>query len=145
MNQELGMSTRSYQELKALNSFKQRFEYLKLDGAVAHSTFGGKRYLNQTFYRSDEWKRTRRRVIMRDNGCDLGLEDYPIYGRVLIHHINPVTPEDIQRRSPAIFDLDNLITVSFETHNAIHYGDYSLVRKDIVERRPFDTAPWLGG
>lgn len=135
----------SYSEVALLPTFRQRFNYLQLDGIVAHSTFGGRRYLNQAFYRSEEWKRVRREVILRDEGCDLGLPDYPIQGRVLIHHINPITPEDIQRRSPSVFDMDNLIAVSFETHNAIHYGDYSLISKDVVERRPFDTAPWFGG
>lgn len=136
---------RSYSALSEFSTFSQRFNYLRLDGVVAHSTFGGRRYLNQALYQSDEWKRLRREVILRDDGCDLGLPDFPIYGKVLVHHINPITPEDIQRRSPVVFDMDNLITVSFETHNAIHYGDYSLVSKDVVERRPFDTAPWLGG
>ena len=128
-----------------LHSFEQRFNYLKLDGVVAHSTFGGKRYLNQALYQSDEWRSLRLKVILRDDGCDLGHPDHPIHGRILIHHINPITPEDIQSRSPIVFDMDNLISVSFETHNAIHYGDYSLINKDVVERRPFDTAPWLGG
>ena len=136
---------RSYPNLIQYKTFRQRFNYLKLDGVVAHATFGGKRYLNQALYRSEEWKRIRREVILRDDGCDLGLPDFPIYGTVLVHHINPITPEDIQQRTPVVFDMDNLITVSFDTHNAIHYGDYSLITKDVVERTPFDTTPWLGG
>lgn len=136
---------RTYSEMLRYQDFRQRFEYLKLDGIVAHSTFGGRRYLNQALYQSDEWRHLRMEVILRDDGCDLGLADYPIHGKALIHHINPITPEDIQHRSPIVFDMDNLITVSFDTHNAIHYGDYSLVGKDVVERRPFDTVPWLGG
>ena len=139
------MIIRSYSELVKLSTFRERFDYLKLDGVVAHSTFGGSRYLNQALYQSDEWKRVRREVVLRDEGCDLGLSPFLIVGRVLVHHINPLTPEDIRHRSPAVLDPDNLVCVSFDTHNAIHYGDYSLVTKDIVERRPFDTIPWLGG
>ena len=139
------MGARSYSALTRLHTFRQRFDYLKLDGVVAHATFGGQRYLNQALYQSSEWKRVRREVILRDEGYDLGLPGFLIYGKVLIHHINPITPEDIRRRSPSVLDMDNLICVSFETHNAIHYGDYSLVDKGIVERTPFDTVPWLGG
>lgn len=131
----------------ALNyfDFERRFNYLKLNGTVAHSTFGGHRYLNQALYQSDEWRRVRRQVVLRDDGCDLAIPDRPIYGKILVHHIEPITAEDIVNRAPIIFDLDNLITVSFETHNALHYGDYSLVGKDVVIRRPNDTSPWLGG
>lgn len=136
---------RTYSELSRLESFRDRYEYLKLDGVVAHTTFGGRRYLNQALYGSDEWKRARNEVLLRDDGCDLGLPGFPIVGKLLVHHINPLSAEDIIKRSPAIFDPDNLITVSFMTHNAIHYGDYSLINKDVVERKPFDTAPWLGG
>lgn len=135
----------TYSESLLYKDFERRFNYLKLNGAVAHSTFGGHRYLNQALYQSDEWRRVRRAVILRDNGCDLAIPDRPIYGKILVHHINPITQEDIQNRNPIIFDLDNLITVSLETHNALHYGDYSLVNKDVVNRRPNDTAPWLGG
>lgn len=135
----------TYSELVTFSGFKQRFDYLKLNGVVAHSTFGHGRYLNQALYQSDEWRRIRRQVILRDDGCDLAISDRPIYGKILVHHINPITAEDVLNRSPAVFDLDNLITVSFETHNALHYGDYSLVAKDVVIRRPNDTSPWLGG
>lgn len=133
---------RSYSEALLYHDFERRFNYLKLDGVVAHSTFGGHRYLNQALYQSDEWKRIRREVILRDDGCDLAIPDRPIRGKILVHHINPITQEDIVNRAASIFDLDNLITVSFETHNALHYGDLSLVCKQTIERMPYDTAPW---
>lgn len=136
---------RTYTGAIDYHDFEHRFNYLKLNGAVAHSTFGGHRYLNQALYQSDEWRRVRRQVILRDDGCDLAIPDRPIYSKILVHHINPIRVEDILNRSPIVFDLDNLITVSFETHNALHYGDYSLVEKDVVVRRPNDTSPWLGG
>lgn len=136
---------RSYAEALRYPDFESRFNYLKLDGAVAHSTFGGHRWLNQALYQSDEWKRIRRQVVLRDDGCDLAVPDLRIYGKILVHHIDPITKDDILNRSPKVFDLDNLITVSFETHNALHYGDYSLVSKDVMIRRPNDTSPWLGG
>lgn len=134
---------RTYSDALLYRDFKRRFNYLKLDGIVAHSTFGGHRYLNQALYQSDEWKRVRREVILRDDGCDLAIPDRPIHGKILVHHINPITQEDIVNRAAAIFDPDNLITVSFETHNALHYGDYSLVAKDVIARKPNDTSPWL--
>lgn len=134
---------RTYSDALLYKDFERRFNYLKLDGIVAHSTFGGHRYLNQALYQSDEWKRVRREVIIRDNGCDLAISDRPIFGKILVHHINPITQEDIVNRASTIFDLDNLITVSFETHNALHYGDYSLVAKESVVRKPNDTSPWL--
>lgn len=139
------LNMQSYNEVLSLPSFKQRFDYLKLNGVVAHSTFGHMRYLNQALYQSEKWRRTRREVILRDDGCDLAIPDRPIYGKILVHHINPITPDDVLNRSSKIFDLDNLITVSFETHNALHYGDYSLVAKDVTIRRPNDTSPWIGG
>lgn len=132
----------TYSEALLYPDFERRFNYLKLNGVVAHSTFGGHRYLNQALYQSDEWQRVRREVIIRDEGCDLAIQDRPIYGRILVHHINPITQEDILNRSPVIFDLDNLITVSFETHNALHYGDYEHISKDVVTRSPNDTCPW---
>lgn len=136
---------RTYAAALLYTDFERRFNYLKLNGTVAHSTFGGHRFLNQALYQSDEWRRTRRQVILRDEGCDLAISDRPIQGKILVHHIEPITVEDIADRAPKIFDLDNLITVSFETHNALHYGDYSLVARDVISRRPNDTAPWLGG
>lgn len=137
------MANLSYTEALLYPDFKRRFNYLKLDGIVAHSTFGGHRYLNQALYQSDEWKRTRRNVILRDDGCDLAIPDRPIRGKILVHHIEPITQDDILNRSAKVFDPDNLITVSLETHNALHYGDYSLVAKDVVIRQPNDTSPWL--
>lgn len=134
---------RTYSDALLYRDFERRFNYLKLNGVVAHSTFGGHRYLNQALYQSDEWKRVRREVILRDDGCDLAIPDRPIHGKILVHHINPITQEDIVNRAAAIFDPDNLITVSFETHNALHYGDYSLVAKDVISRKPNDTSPWL--
>lgn len=136
---------RKYSEAILYPDFERRFNYLKLDGVVAHSTFGGHRYLNQVLYQSDEWRRVRREVILRDEGCDLAIPDRPIRGKILVHHLNPITQEDIVNRASCVFDLDNLITVSFETHNALHYGDYSLVTKEVITRRPNDTSPWLGG
>ena len=133
---------RTYSDALLYPDFERRFNYLKLDGIVAHSTFGGHRSLNQALYQSDEWKRVRRQVILRDEGCDLAIPDRPIHGKILVHHINPITQDDIVNRSRIIFDPDNLITVSFETHNALHYGDYSMVDRTVVERRPNDTVPW---
>lgn len=132
----------TYSESLLYPDFERRFNYLKLNGVVANSTFGGHRYLNQALYQSDEWQRVRREVIIRDEGCDLAIPDRPIYGRILVHHINPIMQDDILNRSPVIFDLDNLITVSFETHNALHYGDYECINKDVVARSPNDTCPW---
>lgn len=135
----------TYSQAIAYRTFEQRFKYLKLNGIVAHSTFGGHRYLNQALYQSDEWRRIRRQVILRDNGCDLAISERPIYGKILVHHINPISAEDILNRDIMVFDLDNLITVSLETHNALHYGDISLVSKDVTIRKPNDTSPWLEG
>lgn len=133
----------TYSEALLYPDFKRRFNYLKLNGTVAHSTFGGHRYLNQALYQSDEWKRVRRNVILRDDGCDLAIQDRPINGKILVHHINPITQDDIVNRSPSIFDLDNLITVSFDTHNALHYGDILLADAELSVRHPNDTSPWL--
>lgn len=133
---------RSYSELMSIPTFEERFEYLKLNGTVGEMTFGSKRYLNQTFYRSSIWKSLRNRIIIRDNGCDLGIEDRPIYGRVIIHHINPLTELDVLSNSPSMVDPENLICVSHMTHEAITYGDNSLLIPDLVERTKFDTCPW---
>ena len=133
---------RTYKELSMLVTFEERFQYLRLDGKVGQDTFGFDRIMNQRFYRSPEWKRIRDRVIIRDNGCDLGVPDRIIYGRVLIHHMNPITREDILRRRDSVLNLEYLITVSFGTHNAIHYGDESLLPMELIERRPNDTCPW---
>lgn len=134
---------RSYKELSRLKSFEDRFAYLRLHGKVGSDTFGFDRYLNQALYSSTEWKRFRRQVIIRDNGCDLGDPGRPIKAeRVIIHHINPLTVKDLEERSPALFDMNNVICVSNQTHQAIHYGDENLLPKDPVERRPGDTCPW---
>lgn len=133
---------RTYSELARLPTFEERFEYLKLSGEVGADTFGFDRYLNQIFYRSAEWKRVRDMVIIRDNGCDLGMEGNEIFGRVLIHHMNPVSIDDIKNRSQILLDPEYLISVSHRTHNAIHYGDTELITSKFVERRPNDTCPW---
>lgn len=136
------MSIKSYSEMITLPTFEERFEYLRLDGFVGQETFGYDRYLNQILYNSPEWKKCRQKVIIRDNGCDLGCEGFEIQGRILIHHINPITLEDIHNRSPKIFDPDNLITTVHNTHNAIHYGDRNLLLIAPIERSRNDTCPW---
>lgn len=134
---------RSYKELSRLKNFEERFAYLRLHGKVGSDTFGFDRYLNQALYSSVEWRRFRRKVIMRDNGCDLGDPERPIQAdRIIIHHLNPLTVEDLETRSPVIFDMDNVVCVSYQTHQAIHYGDESLLPSNPVERRPGDTCPW---
>ena len=136
------MSIKTYSELITLPTFEERFNYLKLGGTVGESTFGFDRYLNQNLYKSQEWKSVRNKVIIRDNGCDLACEGYEIYGKALIHHINPITAEDIINHNPIIFDLENLITTVHNTHNAIHYGDENLLIKGPIERTKNDTIPW---
>lgn len=134
---------KTYSELIEYKDFKSRFEYLCLDGVVGSTTFGSKRYLNQRFYSSPEWRQFRRDILVRDECCDLGIADRPIYTKMIIHHINPVTESDIFNRSSRLFDPENVITVSFQTHQAIHYGSSSLLVPDVVmERRPNDTCPW---
>ena len=133
----------SYDELVAIDSFRDRFLYLQQNAVVAESTFGFERYLNQQFYKSAEWKHVRDQVIVRDGGCDLGCPDHPIQGPIYIHHINPITPEDITTNSEKLLDLNNLICVSRDTHNAIHYGMDDIVDKyEFTERTPNDTCPW---
>ena len=134
---------RSFKELSRLSTFEERYRYLRLQGSVGKDTFGFDRYLNQALYSSAEWKRFRRNVIIRDNGCDLGIPERPIQGdRVIIHHINPLTVKDLENRSESIFDMNNVVCVSYNTHQAIHYGDESLLPKDPVIRRPGDHIPW---
>ena len=133
---------KTYSELITIPTFEERFEYLKLDGQVGVETFGFSRYLNQVFYKSDEWLSIRDDIITRDNGCDLGMEGYEIYGRILIHHINPITKDDIIQRSRNLLDPENLITTVKRTHDAIHYGDSNLLMKAPIERRKNDTCPW---
>lgn len=135
-------NTRSYHELVQLKTFEERFEYLKLSAKIGEDTFGQERYLNQYFYGTPEWKAFRREALIRDGGNDLGIEDHPIVGRVEVHHINPITTEDIQNNAKCLLDLENVICVSPNTHKAIHYGDASLLPRDPVIRRPNDTCPW---
>lgn len=136
------MSIKTYSELIVLPTYEERFNYLKLEGVVGEITFGFDRYLNQKLYTSQEWKTVRNQVIVRDNGCDLACEGYEIYGKILIHHINPITVEDVINRNPIIFDLENLISTTHNTHNAIHYGDENLLIKGPIERTKNDTIPW---
>lgn len=136
------MNIRCYSELILLESFKDRFEYLKLNGFVGYETFGSKRYLNQVLYRSPEWKEFRRRVIIRDNGKDLAHPDYDIVGSIYIHHINPISIDDIMQRRSCVFDMENAISTSFDTHEAIHYKKEILVRGTFATRYENDTSPW---
>ena len=133
---------RTYSELMRLPTFEERFRYLKLDGLVGKDTFGFDRYLNQEFYRSKEWKEVRDFVIVRDNGCDLGMDGYEIVGRIYIHHMNPITVNDIVHSSDFLLNPDYLICMSHNTHNAVHYGDEDLLVTAPVERRKNDTCPW---
>lgn len=133
---------KTYSELILLPTFKERFEYLRLDGRVGEDTFGFDRYLNQLFYRSHEWRRIRDYVIVRDNACDLGVDGYDIYERVLIHHMNPVNARDIEERSELLLNPEYLICTTHNTHNAIHYGDENLIAKGPVIRTKHDTCPW---
>lgn len=136
------MSIKTYSELIALPTFEERFEYLRLDGSVGEQTFGFDRYINQLFYQSYEWKKIRDFVIIRDNGCDLGMDGYDISGKILIHHMNPITVNDIQTRSEFLLNPDYLISTTHITHNAIHYGDERLLAKGPIERTKYDTCPW---
>ena len=136
------MSIRTYSELILLPAFEERFKYLQLNGRVGDDTFGFDRYINQNFYRSAEWKRIRDLVIMRDNGCDLALEGYEIYGRILIHHMNPITVKDVELNTEYLMNPEYLICVTHNTHNAIHYGDEKLINKGPVVRTKNDTCPW---
>ena len=136
------MSIRTYSELILLPTFEERFKYLQLNGRVGDDTFGFDRYINQNFYRSAEWKRIRDLVIMRDNGCDLALEGYEIYGRILIHHMNPITVKDVELSTEYLMNPEYLICVTHNTHNAIHYGDEKLLMKGPVVRTKNDTCPW---
>lgn len=136
------MRVRNYHELRRLDTFEERFRYLSLSGTVGESTFGFDRYINQQFYRSTEWRRARDAVIVRDLGCDLGVEGFEIHERIYIHHMNPMTVDQISHGDSAILDPEFLIATTHETHNAIHYGDESLLRKPLIERRPGDTQLW---
>lgn len=134
--------SRCYSEMIELPTFKERFEYLKLGGRVGDITFGHERYLNQILYSSRDWKDFRREIIIRDDGCDLAFDGMIIRGKILIHHINPISKKDILDRSSMIFDPENVICVSHRTHEAIHYSDASLLPEDYIPRRPNDTIPW---
>lgn len=134
---------RTYSELSKLKTFRERYEYLKLDGTVGEETFGFDRYINQMFYKSEEWKRIRNYVITRDNGCDLGIQDRKIVDSViLVHHMNPITKEDIINKNEILLDPEYLITTIKPTHDAIHYGDESLLAEDLIIRSKNDTCPW---
>lgn len=133
---------RSYSELCRITTFEERYKYLQLGGIVGKDTFGFDRYLNQIFYRSQKWRSIRDQVIIRDNGCDLGVEGYDIYGRILIHHMNPITLEDIERESDFLLNPEYLICATHNTHNAIHYGDEKLLITSPIERTKNDTCPW---
>jgi hypothetical protein len=133
---------RSYRELRRILTFEERFKYLSLKGNVGESTFGFDRYLNQMLYRSREWKRTRYIVIERDQACDLGITGYEIEFQILIHHMNPISIEDIESGNPDIFDPEFLICTTYNTHRAIHFGDESLLPKPPIVRRPNDTTLW---
>lgn len=133
---------RTYRELRRLESFQERFDYLRLRGDVGAATFGFDRWINQQFYTSRLWRDTRRDVIVRDGGCDLGIDGYEINTGLYVHHMNPITAEQIEHGDESILDPDCLITTTHRTHNAIHYGDENLLPRVLVERRPGDTKLW---
>jgi hypothetical protein len=135
-------TTRSYSEMLAFHTFEERFEYLSLKAKIGEQTFGFERWMNQTFYRSKEWRDLRHEIIVRDGGNDLGVEGFEIPQRPIIHHIIPMTVEDLEDGNPLCLDPENLITTTHNTHNAIHWGDKSLLRLPPVERRPGDTKLW---
>lgn len=136
------MSIRTYSELILLPTFEERFKYLQLNGRVGDDTFGFDRYINQKFYRSAEWKRIRDYIIIRDNGCDLAVDGYEIHGRILIHHMNPITISDIKFSTEYLMNPDYLICVTHSTHNAIHYGDEKQIITGPIVRTKNDTCPW---
>lgn len=134
---------KSYSELAQLKTFDERFKYLQVNGIVGEDTFGYDRYLNQTFYSSPEWKRVRRQVVVRDKGCDLGVEGYEISGIIIVHHMIPITKEQILNRDPIVFDTEYLISASLATHNAIHYCEEAYLDKNkVIARSKNDTCPW---
>jgi len=136
------MSIRTYSELITFPTFEERFQYLQLNGEVGGETFGFDRWLNQVFYRSHQWKRLRDEIIIRDNGCDLGVEGFEINRRIIIHHMNPISIDDIEKETDFLLDPEFLICTSHNTHNAIHYGDEKLLVTAPVERSKNDTCPW---
>lgn len=137
------MNTKTYSELLQYSTFESRYSYLRMGGSVGVATFGHSRFLNQGFYTSRLWRSIRNEVILRDNGCDLGIEDREIFGRVTIHHMNSITEEDLDAMSDFLLDPEFLICVSRDTHNAIHYGDASLLPQLPIERTLHDTSPWI--
>jgi len=136
------MTSLTYSRLARLSTFEERFDYLSLTGVVGDRTFGGERWMNQDFYRSHQWKQVRNYVIARDMGCDLGVEGYEIFDKVIIHHMNPMSRDQVSNGDPVILDPEYLITVTHNTHNAIHYGDKQMLPSLLVERRPGDTDLW---
>ena len=136
------MSVKTYSELSKLTTFEERYNYLRLNGLVGKETFGFDRYLNQVFYRSSQWRSIRDFVIVRDNGCDLGIEGREIHGRIIIHHMNPITIQDITQQTEFLLDPEFLISTTHETHNAIHYDDTNLLIRESFERKRNDTCPW---
>jgi hypothetical protein len=136
------MRDRSYSELRRIESFEERFKYLALRGQVGEATFGFDRWMNQGFYTSREWRNIRHHVIVRDNGCDMGIEGYDIHDSIYIHHMNPMTVADIEEGDPSILDPEFLIAVTLRTHNAIHFGDERLLPRPLVRRTPGDTKLW---
>ena len=141
-DKELLKMLRTYSELSRLQTFRERFEYLRLDGIIGVETFGFDRYLNQVFYNSDEWKAVRKTVIIRDNGCDLGMDGYDIHGKIIVHHMNPFSIDDVLHRKEELLDPEFLISTVLNTHNAIHYGDESLLPSTPIVRTRNDTCPW---
>lgn len=136
------MKIRTYRGLKNIKTFEGRYEYLKLKGVIGESTFGFDRYLNQALYQTSRWKRSRDIVIIRDEACDLGIPDYDIYDKILVHHMNPITIEDVELDNDYIYDPELLICTSFNTHTAIHFGNERMLQKPIIERSKNDTCPW---
>lgn len=140
------MNRKSYSEMMDAETFDERFEYLKLGGKAGVATFGDARYMNQAFYASDEWRSVRDDVILRDDGCDLGIPGREINGTIYVHHINPMTKELLAHGDPSVIDPNNLVCVSYNTHKALHYGDISMLKLiEPIVRKPNDTCPWKGG
>ena len=137
------MNRKSYSELLSFPTFEERFRYLEIGGIVGERSFGGNRYLNQRFYQSYEWRKLRYYIITRDEGCDLGIDGFQLRWKITVHHINPVSEQNILRADPCVLDPENLICVSYTTHKAIHYGDLALAQTETpILRRPYDTCPW---
>lgn len=133
---------KTFKELILIPTFEDRFKYLQLKNLVGDKTFGGDRYLNQLLYKSDRWRSTRDLVIIRDDGCDLGMIGYGIHGQIIIHHMNPITVDDVKHDRECVYDLEGLICTTINTHNAIHFGNINTLPKPMIERLPNDTCPW---